>query len=54
MAKGPSGKKPGTPMGGLEESAARKRRRAKARKREEREWAEKSGPVKSYFKDPPL
>jgi hypothetical protein len=38
----------GTPMRGLE-SPERKRRRAKARKREEAAWAARSGPVLTYF-----
>jgi hypothetical protein len=39
-------------MGGLEETPARKKRRAKARKREEQRWAAKAGPMKVYYRDP--
>jgi len=52
MARGPRKTKPGTSMGGLEETPARKKRRAKARKREEQRWAAKAGPMKVYYRDP--
>jgi hypothetical protein len=51
VARGPRKAKPGTSMGGLEETPARKKRRAKARKREEQRWAAKSGPVTVYYRD---
>lgn len=50
MAGGP--KKPGVSMGGLQESPERRKRRAKALKRQEERWAEKSGPVTVYYRDP--
>lgn len=52
MAKGPRKAKPGTSMGGLETTPARKRRDAKKRKREEERWAAKASPVKVSFVDP--
>jgi hypothetical protein len=51
MARGPRKSKPGVSMGGLEETPARKKRRAKVRKREEQRWAAKAGPVKVYYRD---
>jgi len=39
-------------MGGLDESPGRKKRRAKARKRQEERWAAKAGPLKIYYRDP--
>ena len=42
----------GVPMGGLEESPERRKRRAKARRREEDRWAAKSGPVETLVRDP--
>jgi hypothetical protein len=39
-------------MGGLDETPARTKRRAKARKKQEERWAAKSGPVKVYYRDP--
>jgi hypothetical protein len=44
----PGGSK-GASMGGLEVSPRRRKREAKKRKREDEEWAAKSGPVKTYF-----
>ena len=35
-----------------EQHGARKKRRAKARKRQEKRWAAKAGPVKVYYRDP--
>jgi hypothetical protein len=52
MAKGPRHKKSGTPMSGVQETPERKKRRAKARKRQDKRWAAKSGPVKIYYRDP--
>jgi hypothetical protein len=52
MAHGPRKAKIGTSMGGLEETPARKKRRAKARKRQEERWAAKAGPVKVYYRKP--
>jgi hypothetical protein len=52
MARGPRKAKIGTTMGGLEETPERKKRRAKARKKQEQRWAAKSGPVKVYYRDP--
>jgi hypothetical protein len=39
-------------MGGLEETPARTKRRAKARKREEQRWAAKASPVTIHYRDP--
>lgn len=39
-------------MGGLVETPARKKRRAKARKAQEQRWAAKAGPVTVYYRDP--
>jgi hypothetical protein len=52
MARGARKPKTGTPIGGLSESPERKKRRAKARKRQEQRWAAKASPVKIYFQDP--
>ncbi len=52
MARGVHRTKVGTSTGGLEETPARKKRRAKARKRQEERWAAKSGPVTVYYRDP--
>src|SRR4051794_40200331 len=52
MAQGPRKSKIGTTMGGLEETPARKKRRAKVRKLKEERWAAKSGPVTVYYRDP--
>lgn len=41
----------GASMGGLEETPQKKKRRAKARKRQEERWAAKSDPVKVYYRD---
>lgn len=38
-------------MSGLDETPARKKRRARARKRQEEGWAAKSGPVTVYYRD---
>ena len=47
-------KKTGASMS-VDYSNPRYRRRYAARRRaEERSWAEKSGPVKIYYRDPPL
>jgi hypothetical protein len=51
MARGPRKAKPGVSMGGLEETPARKKRRTKARRREEQRWAAKAGPVTIYHRD---
>jgi hypothetical protein len=52
MARGPRKPKSGTAMGGLDESPGRKKRRAKAQKRQEERWAAKAGPLKIYYRDP--
>jgi hypothetical protein len=52
VARGSRKAKIGTSMGGLEETPARKKRGAKARKRQEERWAAKAGPVKVYYRDP--
>jgi hypothetical protein len=52
MPSGPRKTKTGTAMGGLEETPERKKRRAKARKRQEKRWAAKAGPVKVYYRNP--
>jgi hypothetical protein len=52
MARGPRKTKIGTPMGGLEETPARKKRRAKARRRQEERWAAKAGTVEIYYRGP--
>jgi hypothetical protein len=45
--------KQGTPTGSVEYSPRRKARRAKARRREEAQWAAKAGPV-VVTKRPPI
>jgi hypothetical protein len=52
MSHGPRKAKIGTSMGGIEETPARKKRRAKARKRQEQRWASKAGSMKVYYRDP--
>jgi hypothetical protein len=52
MARGPRKSKSGTSMGWVNESPARKKRRAKARKAQEARWAAKAGPLKVYYRDP--
>ena len=52
MARGPRKPKTGTSMGWTSESPARKKRRAKTRKAQEDRWAEKTGPLKVYYRDP--
>jgi hypothetical protein len=43
------GAKHGVSMGGLEVTPARQKREAKKRRRQEKKWTEKSGPVTVYF-----
>jgi len=52
MAKGPRKGKPGTSMGGLETTPARRKRDAKRLRTQEQAWAAKASPVKTYFVDP--